>query len=253
MPLLDKSPPVPDARAARASTSVRWRLPSVHPDGRKYIVAATALALFFWWIVDWDTLGWLTAGATVWLAAFFRDPIRTTPVAPDLVVAPADGLIVSIRTVTPPADLIGGDGLPPGPVVRVSIHISPFDCHVIRTPVAGALRRLAYVAGKLVNPALDKASEDNERQHLLVEAAGGERVGVTLIAGLVGRRIVCWVAAGDRVVAGQRVGMIRFGSRAEVYLPAGTGSQMLLGQRTVAGETVLARFGASELIEGVAQ
>jgi phosphatidylserine decarboxylase len=131
--------------------------------------------------------------------------------------------------------------------------MSMFDCHVIRTPVEGVVRRVAYVQGKLVNPQFDKASEDNEREHLMVQAMGGERIGFTLIAGVIGRRIVSWVREGEAIAAGQRVAMIRFGSRTDVYLPAGTSSQVLLGQRTVAGETVLARLGVNELIEGVAQ
>jgi phosphatidylserine decarboxylase len=128
-----------------------------------------------------------------------------------------------------------------------------FDCHVIRTPVEGLVRRIAYVQGKLVNPQFDKASEDNEREHMMVEAPDGQSIGFTLIAGVIGRRIVSWVKEGEPVVAGQRVAMIRFGSRTDVYLPAGTSSQVLLGQRTVAGETILAKLGVAELIEGVAQ
>ena len=245
MPSLDK----PD----RNAVSVAWQLPSIHPDGRKFMVAAAAAALFFWWIVDWDTIGWLAAALTIWIAVFFRDPVRTTPAVAGLIVAPADGMVTTIATVSPPRELVGPDGLSSDLVVRVSIHISVFDCHIIRTPIEGTVRRLAYIAGKLVNTDLDKASEHNERQHLLVEALDGTRIGFTQIAGMIGRRIVPWVREGDMVVAGQRVGIIRFGSQTDIYLPAGTGSQVLLGQRTVAGETVIARLGVSELIEGVAQ
>ena len=245
MPLPDKPDPQP--------LSVRWRLPSVHPDGRKFLAASVAVMLVFFWLLDWDTFGWITAGLTVWLAAFFRDPVRTTPLGPDLIVAPADGLVESITTVPPPRELWGQEGLSSEPVVRISIYMSPFDCHIIRTPIEGRVTRCVYVAGKFVNPELDKASEDNERQHILVEASGGARVGFTQIAGVIGRRIVTWVKEGDPVVPGQRVGMIRFGSRTDIYLPAGTGSQILLGQRTLAGETVIARIGVSERLEGVAQ
>lgn len=233
--------------------TVNWRLPPVHPDGRKFIVISAAIMLFLFWIVDWDTLGWIMAGVTMWIAAFFRDPVRTTPIARGLVVAPADGTVTMIATMPPPAELAGPEGLGDEPLVRVSIFMSLFDCHIIRTPIEGRVERLAYVAGKLVNPQLDKASEDNERQHLLIEATDGARVGVTQIAGLIGRRIVPWVEVDEAVVAGQRVGIIRFGSRTDVYLPAGTGSEVLLGQRTIAGETVIARIGVSELIEGIAQ
>jgi phosphatidylserine decarboxylase len=245
MPSLDKPKSAPAV--------VRWRLPSIHPDGRKFMVAAAAVALFFWWVVDWDTLGWLTAGLTAWIAVFFRDPVRTTPTQKGLIVAPADGLVTMITTVTPPRDLVGAEGLAGDPVTRVSIHISLFDCHIIRTPIEGVVKRLLHVPGRLGDAQLDKASEDNERQHMLVEAMDGTRIGFTQIAGMIGRRILPSVQVGEPLVAGQRVGIIRFGSRVDIYLPAGTGSALLLGQRTVAGETVIARIGASELIEGVAQ
>jgi len=236
------------------TTTVRYRLPSVHPDGRKFVVIAAAIAALFWWIIDWDMIGWIAAGLTLWTAAFFRDPIRTTPTGEGLIVAPADGLVTMIATVPPPRELVGGeDGLDDEPVIRVSIFMSVFDVHINRTPIAGTVKRLVYIAGKFLNADLDKASEDNERQHILVEGEDGTKLAFTQIAGLVARRIVPWVKVGDRLVPGQRVGLIRFGSRVDVYLPAGTSSQVLLGQRTVAGETILARAGVSELIEGVAQ
>jgi phosphatidylserine decarboxylase len=236
------------------TTNVRYRLPSVHPEGRKFVVIAAAIAALFWWIIDWDTIGWIAAGLTLWTAAFFRDPIRTTPAGEGLIVAPADGLVTMIATVSPPRELVGGeDGLDDEPVIRVSIFMSVFDVHINRTPIAGTVKRLVYIAGKFLNADLDKASEDNERQHILVEGEDGTKVAFTQIAGLVARRIVPWVKIGDRLVPGQRVGLIRFGSRVDVYLPAGTSIQVLLGQRTVAGETILARAGVSELIEGVAQ
>ncbi|MGZ8283063.1 MAG: phosphatidylserine decarboxylase [Allosphingosinicella sp.] len=233
--------------------TVRYRMPSVHPEGRKFVVIAAAIAILFWWIVDWDPVGWVMAGITLWTAAFFRDPIRTTPVGEGLIVAPADGLVTMITTVPPPRELIGEGGLADEPVIRVSIFMSVFDVHINRTPIAGTVRRVVYIAGKFLNADLDKASEDNERQHILVEGEDGSMVAFTQIAGLVARRIVPWVKVGDRLVAGQRVGLIRFGSRVDVYLPAGTSSQVLLGQRTIAGETIVARIGVSELIEGVAQ
>ena len=139
------------------------------------------------------------------------------------------------------------------PVIRVSIFMTVFDVHINRTPVAGTIAKVVYIPGKFLNADLDKASEDNEGQHILVTARTARKIAFTEIAGLVARRIVPWVKAGDRVVAGQRVGLIRFGSRVDVYLPAGTSSQLLLGQRTIAGETIVARLGVSEMIEGVAQ
>jgi phosphatidylserine decarboxylase len=246
---LDKRDPTP----AAAPASLRWRLPSIHPDGRKFMVASAAIMLVFFWIFGWDTLGWLMAGLTIWIGAFFRDPVRTTPIGRGLIVSPSDGTVTMIASYPPPRELIGPGGLSSDPTVRVTIYLSLFDPHVIRTPIEGVVRRIAYIAGKLVNPELDKASEDNERQHLLVEGTDGTRIGFTQIAGVVGRRIVSWVEEGGAVVAGQRVGMIRFGSRVDVYLPAGTSSQVLLGQRVIAGETILARLGVSEVIEGVAQ
>jgi phosphatidylserine decarboxylase len=235
------------------TTSVKWRWPSVHPEGRKFVVVAGAIAALFWWVIDWDWVGYLAFALAIGISAFFRDPVRTTPVGDGLIIAPADGLVTMIATMPPPKELVGEGGMAADPVVRVSIFMSVFDVHINRTPIAGTIVKLVYIAGKFLNADLDKASEDNERQHILVEGEDGIRVAFTQIAGLVARRIVPWVQAGDRVVPGQRVGLIRFGSRVDVYLPLGTSSQVLLGQRTIAGETIIARTGVSELIEGVAQ
>src|SRR5436189_2574061 len=235
------------------TSTVRWRWPSVHPEGRKFTVIAGAITLVFWLVLGWDVVGWLALGLTVWTAAFFRDPVRTTPSGEGLIIAPADGLVTMITNVPPPRELIGEEGLADDPVVRVSIFMSVFDVHINRTPIAGTILKVVYIAGKFLNADLDKASEDNERQHILVEGPDGTRVAFTQIAGLVARRIVPWIKVGDRVATGQRVGLIRFGSRVDVYLPAGTSSQVLLGQRTIAGETIVGRVGVSELIEGVAQ
>jgi phosphatidylserine decarboxylase len=240
---------------AVTTPTVRYRMPSVHPEGRKFVVIAGAITMLLWWVLDWDILGWLFAGVTVWTAAFFRDPIRTTPSGEGLIIAPADGMVTMIATVPPPRELIGDgeDEMSAEPVIRVSIFMSVFDVHINRTPIAGTIAKVVYIAGKFLNADLDKASEDNERQHILVIAEDGTKIAFTQIAGLVARRIVPWVKAGDRVVTGQRVGLIRFGSRVDVYLPAGTSSQLLLGQRAIAGETIVAKIGVSELIEGVAQ
>jgi len=235
------------------TSSVRWRWPSIHPEGRKFAVIAGAITLALWFALDWEILGWLMAGVTAWTAAFFRDPVRTTPTGANLIIAPADGLVTAIATVPPPRELVEAGDMPADPLIRVSIFMSVFDVHINRTPIAGTILRVVYIAGKFLNADLDKASEDNERQHILVEGADGTKIAFTQIAGLVARRIVPWVKAGDTVVAGQRVGLIRFGSRVDVYLPNGTSSQVLLGQRTIAGETLIAKIGVSELIEGVAQ
>ena len=234
------------------TTNVRWRWPSVHPEGRKFVVIAGAIAALFLFYIS-DEIGWPLLGVTLWVAAFFRDPIRTTPTGEGLIVAPADGLVTMIAAVPPPRELAGEDGLADGLYTRVSIFMSVFDVHINRTPIAGTITRVVYIAGKFLNADLDKASEDNERQHILVEGANGLRIGFTQIAGLVARRIVPWVKPGDTVTTGQRVGLIRFGSRVDVYLPAGTGPQVLLGQRTIAGETVLGIVGQDPQRPGIAQ
>jgi len=244
MPALDK----PDSPL---TSTVKWRFPAVHPEGRKFIVIAGAVTLLAW-LFGWDFITWMMLAVTAWVAAFFRDPIRTTPRGANLVIAPADGLVTMIQQVAVPPELAGPDGLD-GQLTRVSIFMSVFDVHINRSPITGRIRRVAYVPGKFLNADLDKASEDNERQHFIVEGADGVKVGFTQIAGLVARRILAFVREGDSVEAGQRVGLIRFGSRVDVYLPAGTSSQVLLGQRTIAGETIVARVGVSEALEGVAQ
>ena len=246
MPALDKhETPLP-------TTTVKWRFPSVHPEGRKFVVAAGAVTLLFF-LIGWDFVGWLLLALTAWVAAFFRDPVRTTPKNDKMIIAPADGLITMIAKVPPPPELRGPDGLADGDYMRVSIFMSVFDVHINRSPIAGRIRRIAYVPGKFLNADLDKASEDNERQHFLVEGADGLRIGFTQIAGLVARRIMAFVKEGDPVEAGQRVGLIRFGSRVDVYLPAGTGARVLLGQRAIAGETIIAELGTDPQLAGTSQ
>ena len=246
MPDLDKSDsPLP-------TTTVKWRFPSIHPEGRKYVVGAAAVTVLVYWVVS-HFVGWLLAGLTIWVASFFRDPIRTTPSGGKLVIAPADGLITMIARVPPPTELRGADGLAEGDYTRVSIFMSVFDVHINRAPISGRVKRIAYVPGKFINADLDKASEDNERQHLLIEGSDGIKVGFTQIAGLVARRILAFVREGDMVEAGQRVGLIRFGSRVDVYLPAGTGPRVLLGQRAIAGETVLGEIGVDPALTGSSQ
>ena len=245
MPELDKhDSPLP-------TTTMKWRFPSVHPEGRKFVVGAAFATLLLYWL--WHPLGWLAFGLTLWVAAFFRDPIRTTPRGDKFIVAPADGLITMIAKVPPPPELRGSDVLADGEYTRVSIFMSVFDVHINRSPIAGRIKRVAYVPGKFVNADLDKASEDNERQHFLVESNDGLKIGFTQIAGLVARRIVAFVKEGDAVEAGQRVGLIRFGSRVDVYLPAGTSPKVLLGQRAIAGETILAEAGVDATLMGVSQ
>ena len=246
MPALDKhDTPLP-------TTTVKWRFPSIHPDGRKYVVGAAAITVFAF-LLHIHFIDWVLVGVTIWVASFFRDPVRTTPHGDKLIVAPADGLITMIARVSPPPELRGAEALADAECTRVSIFMSVFDVHINRSPITGRIRRIAYVPGKFVNADLDKASEDNERQHFLVEGPDGLKIGFTQIAGLVARRIISFVREGDDVEAGQRIGLIRFGSRVDVYLPAGTSPRVLLGQRAIAGETVIAEAGVDMTLTGVSQ
>ncbi|KUR71590.1 phosphatidylserine decarboxylase [Novosphingobium fuchskuhlense] len=239
----------------RGTAGFTW--PAIHPEGRMFGAIAGALCIAGA-LLGGSLVGWPLAFLTLGVLAFFRDPERVTPRDDSFIVAPADGLITQICTVLPPREMTADDGsglpaLAEVPVTRVSIFMSVFDVHVNRTPIGGTIRRVVYIPGKFLNADLDKASEENERQHFVVERSDGVRVGFTQIAGLVARRIVPFVKAGDIVAGGQRVGLIRFGSRVDVYLPAGTEPRVLIGQRVVAGETVLAVLGQSPVIEGVRQ
>ncbi|HET7709207.1 MAG TPA: phosphatidylserine decarboxylase [Sphingomicrobium sp.] len=244
MPAIDK----PDSQL----TAVQWRFPSVHPEGRKFTLIAGVIAIATYMGVS-QFLGWLLIGVTLWVAAFFRDPVRVTPRDTRLVIAPADGLVTMISKVPAPPELAGVDGLGDGTFTRVSIFMSVFDVHINRSPISGRIRKITYVPGKFVNADLDKASEDNERQHFLVEGNDGVRIAFTQIAGLVARRIMSFVRTGDTVEAGQRIGLIRFGSRVDVFLPDGTGPKVLLGQRAIAGETIIAELGADTALIGSSQ
>ena len=234
------------------TSPVKWQWPSVHPEGRKFALIAAGITAFFA-LIGWSILAWLGVGLTIWVLAFFRDPVRSVPQGDSFVVSPADGLVTQIMEVLPPRELAGDDGLGDATMTRVSIFMSVFDVHINRAPIAGSIRQVVYIAGKFLNADLDKASEDNERQHILVERHDGVRIGFTQIAGLVARRIVPFVKPGDQVAAGQRVGLIRFGSRVDVYLPAGTAPKVALGQRTVAGETILAILGDTASVSGIGQ
>lgn len=234
-----------------------WRWPAVHSEGRKFglIVAAACL---FTIALGWSWLAWLLGALTLGVLAFFRDPARVVPQDERSIVSPADGLVTLIQKVSPPRELTLDDGsgtqpLASTPVTRLSIFMSVFDVHINRAPIGGTVRRVVYIPGKFVNADLDKASEENERQHVTIERGDGVTLCFTQIAGLVARRIVPFIKPGDLIAAGQRVGLIRFGSRVDIYLPAGTEPQVLLGQRVIAGETVLATLGDTRLIEGVAQ
>lgn len=241
----------------RGRGEAHWNWPAIHPEGRKFGLVVAALSGFCAFMA-WETLAWPLAVLTLGVLAFFRDPRRITPQGDKFIVAPADGLITLIQQVPPPRELALDDGsgapvLGSEPVTRISIFMSVFDVHINRAPVGGTVRRVIYIPGKFMNADLDKASEENERQHILIDRGDGVAIGFTQIAGLVARRIVPFVKPGDILAAGQRVGLIRFGSRVDVYLPAGTQPKVLMGQKTIAGETVIAEIGQSPLIEGVGQ
>lgn len=240
--------PMPSLDPPEIGTStVKWRFPAMHPEGRRYVIIAAVAAMLS--LLIWKVLFWPLAFLTLGVAAFFRDPIRVTPRDDSLVIAPADGLVTMIQPVVPPAEL---EILGTAPLIRVSIFMSVFDVHVNRTPIQGIIRRVVYISGKFLNADLDKASEENERQHLVVEGKDGRLIGFTQIAGLVARRIVAFVKEGDMVAPGQRIGLIRFGSRVDVFLPADTACQVIPGQRTIAGETIIGRIGG-ETMSGVTQ
>jgi phosphatidylserine decarboxylase len=217
------------------SDSIRGQIPPIHPEGYPFIGGFVVLSLVLFWI--WSPLGWIATVLTIWCPLFFRDPARVTPVREGLVVAPADGRISMLTQALPPAEL----GLGDRPLPRISIFMNVFNCHVNRSPVAGRIERIAYRPGAFINAELDKASEDNERNSLVIATADG-RIGVIQIAGLVARRIVSFVREGQTIGAGERFGLIRFGSRLDVYLPEGTRALVAEGQTAVAGETVLADF-----------
>ena len=236
-----------------ATTTVKWRFPTVHPEGRKY--AAISLGITMLLTIVSNVLFWPMIGVTIWVLAFFRDPVRTTPQGDGLIVAPADGLVTMIQRVPVPRELVGDLG--EAPLIRVSMFMSVFDVHINRTPIAGTVRQVVYISGKFLNADLDKASDENERQHIVVEGrllADGtvRRVGFTQIAGLVARRIVPFVKPGDMVATGQRIGLIRFGSRVDVYLPDDCAPQVTLGQRTIAGETIIGRVDGI-VVAGISQ
>lgn len=213
--------------------SIRQQMVPITPEGYPFIGAFVIVTGILFWL--FEPLGWVSLVALLWCIYFFRDPPRVTPVRDGLVVAPADGRVSQITTEPPPPEL----GLGDMPLPRVSIFMSVFDCHINRSPISGTVERIAYRPGKFVNADLDKASADNERNSLVIATATA-RIAVVQIAGLVARRIVCFVREGQPVGAGERFGMIRFGSRLDVYLPPDTPPLVAVGQTAIGGETVLA-------------
>ncbi|WP_017668508.1 phosphatidylserine decarboxylase [Sandarakinorhabdus sp. AAP62] len=253
-PQLPSAPPPPPEVPAGPlplvpGESAKYRLPDMHPEGRKFLGIALAAVLFGGLVLEWTALSFLLLGIAIWVAAFFRDPVRVTPLGENLIVSPADGLVSLITNVEVPRQLLGEGGLNEGLVTRVTVFMNVFDVHVNRAPIAGRLTRIVYVPGKFLNADLDKASEENERQYFVMEDASGVRVAFTQIAGLVARRIMKWVDVGQALKVGERFGLIRFGSRVDVFLPAGYVPAVAVGQRAIAGETVLAVKG-TPLMQG---
>jgi phosphatidylserine decarboxylase len=219
--------------------SVRRLLVPIHKEGYPFIAIGIVAALLLGQL--WEALGWVFAVITLWMCYFFRDPERVTPLRDGLVVSPADGRVSMITTLVPPAEL----DLPAEPMQRVSVFMNVFDCHVNRSPVTGRIAQILYTPGLFLNAELDKASEDNERNALVIETPGA-KIGVVQIAGLVARRIVSFVKAGDEIGVGERFGLIRFGSRVDVYVPLGAQLLVGVGQFAIAGETVLADLRGQE-------
>ncbi|WP_269582648.1 phosphatidylserine decarboxylase [Roseibium sp. Sym1] len=213
--------------------SVTKAMVPIHREGWPFIAIALVATVVIGYFIS--PLFWIGLLLTGWVCYFFRDPQRVTPVGDGLVISPADGIVSHVGLARPPVELELGSE----PLMRVSIFMNVFNCHVNRAPFGGKVLRVAYRAGKFLNAELDKASEDNERNGLVIEA-GDTRIGVVQIAGLVARRIVCFVREGENLSTGERFGLIRFGSRLDVYFPAGTQAKVALGQTMIAGETVLA-------------
>lgn len=228
--------------------SILNAIPPVHPEGYRFIAIFAVLTLGGFWLSE--PVGWAGVVLTLWCAWFFRDPARTTPTREGLVISPADGKISHVMQVTPPPELEMGERT----VTRISVFMNVFDCHINRAPVSGTIAAVHYIPGKFINAELDKASEHNERRLMTIERHDGVRVGAVQIAGLIARRIVPLSDKGDVLAKGDRYGLIRFGSRVDVYLPPGVAAQAVVGQRAVAGETVLAdltsRESAREAVTG---
>ena len=219
--------------------SARKALVPIHREGYPFIAIAAVATVILAMI--WSPLGWIGAILTAWVCYFFRDPPRVTPIRDGLVVSPADGEVSMIVMAEPPPEL----GLPSVPMLRISVFMNVFDCHVNRAPVTGRVLRQVYTPGLFLNAELDKASDDNERNALVMETPG-TTIAVVQIAGLVARRIKSFVSEGETLGAGDRFGLIRFGSRLDVYLPAETVSLVGVGQTAIAGETVLADLRSEE-------
>ena len=217
--------------------TIKNAIPPVHHEGYPFIAAFFVATIVAGWL--WSPLFYLGLGLTIWCALFYRDPERITPIDKELVISPADGRVSYIGHVVPPKELDMGDE----EALRISIFMNVFNCHINRAPVEGKIEDIIYKHGSFLNAELDKASEQNERNAITIDSSIG-KVAVVQIAGLVARRIVCWAQEGEGIAAGERFGLIRFGSRLDVYLPKAAKVQVDLGQTAIGGETVIARMGA---------
>jgi phosphatidylserine decarboxylase len=227
---------------------LRRVLAPLHPDGLKFVaIGVVATVVLF---LLWAPAGWAAAIATLWIVYFFRDPWRITPTRPGLLISPADGIVTSVATAIPPPELAMGEAA----VVRIGIFLNIFDVHVTRAPIGGRVVALRYTKGRFVNASLDKASEDNERLAIRIAPPDGPEIALAMVAGLVARRIVCDLWQGQQVATGQRIGIIRFGSRVDVYCPPSYIPMVVAEQRMIGGETVLAdRLAEEPPRQGVAQ
>jgi phosphatidylserine decarboxylase len=219
--------------------SIRKQITPIHPEGYIFIAGAVILALIFDWLLP--RVGWLFWLLPLFVAYFFRDPKRHTPMREGLVVSPADGRVSFVGQAVPPPELELGDQ----PMLMISIFLSVFDVHINRAPVSGKIRKIVYTPGLFLNADLDKASKDNERNSLVIESSSGA-IGCVQIAGLIARRILCFVKQGEDVTAGARFGLIRFGSRTDVYVPLGAQALVTEGQTAIGGETVLVDMKSGE-------
>ena len=220
--------------------TVRSTFAPVHPEGWRFVAIFAAITVVLWWL--WAPLAAVGCVLTAWCAYFFRNPDRVTPAREGLVISPADGQVQMIEKAPPPPELELGEA----PRTRISIFMNVFNVHINRIPVDGTIEKLAYHPGKFLNASLDKASEQNERQSVRMRSRDGRELAFVQIAGLVARRILCWIEEGQGVAAGERFGLIRFGSRVDVYLPDGVSPLVCRGQTAVAGETVLADLSSTE-------
>ena len=211
----------------------------IHREGHKFIVAFFAISVILGFL--WFPLFWVGMLLTAWCIYFFRDPERLVPQDDDLALSPADGQVSLITMSAPPSEL----GLSDAPMLKISIFMNVFNCHVNRAPMRGRVEQVVYREGKFLNAESDKASDDNERNGLIIDTSHG-RIGVIQVAGLVARRIVCWTTPNSPLDAGERFGLIRFGSRLDVYLPEGFTPRVSVGQTAIAAETILAEYGSDK-------